>query len=175
MISNILAVLGGLAEIVHEFCLAGQAVDGYLDGYDRRVVRGLAQQPEEGGHALVWVGEQPVVALYLAGHALAERDAGRLLRLKGRIAQRRALFGVQARGQGVGVVQAERRAGHEYLLRRDRQPLLEIAGEVLALHLKKFPRPAPIKAQNISISPPPSKKVNPPQAIAAAIPRAIGE
>ena len=45
---HVLAVLGGLAEVVHELCLAGQAVDGYLDGYDRRVVRGLAQQPEKG-------------------------------------------------------------------------------------------------------------------------------
>ena len=41
--------------------------------------------------------------------------------------------------------------------------------------VEKFPSPAPTKAQNISTSPPPRRKVNPQHAMAAASPRATGE
>ena len=43
------------------------------------------------------------------------------------------------------------------------------------MHLRKFPIPAPAKAQNISIGPPPSRNVNPQHASAAANPSTTGE
>ena len=45
----------------------------------------------------------------------------------------------------------------------------------MIMKLRKFPSPAPEKAQNISIGPPPSRNVNPPHANAAANPSATGE
>ena len=68
---HVLAVLRRGAEIVHQLCLAGQAVYGDLDGDHRRVLRRLLDQLQEGGHAFKGIGQQPVPALDLLDDAFA--------------------------------------------------------------------------------------------------------
>ncbi len=84
---NILAILCGVAQVLHQLGPFGQTVDGDFDGDNRWVVRRLPKQMEKGLHRLIGIGQQHVMAQDLACDVLPRRQPGGKLGREGGIGQ----------------------------------------------------------------------------------------
>ena len=123
---DVLPVLRCGAEVLDELGPAGESVDGDLDGEDGGVLGGLAQELEEGVHALVGIGEQDVVLEDLPQDVLAGDEGIGALGRERRIGEPSALGGREPVRQGEGPAELERRGGGEDLLRCEPEPVAQV-------------------------------------------------
>ena len=129
--SDLLTVFRRRTQILHEPGLLGQAVDGDLDGEDRRVGGGLPDQAEEGLHAFKRVAEKQIPALDQVEIGLPLGLGGRLGG-EGRVEQRTVEGFRQLFQHGVDKPHAHGSPGEEDLGGGDVAALAEKGGQGLA-------------------------------------------
>ena len=141
---DLLAVLGGLAEVLGDGGVPRQAVDGDLDGQHVRVGGALPQQLQEGIDGLVGIEQEQVALLNLRAHGHFPIQILRPDRRIGRVVQlRRAVV------QHVGVAQLQRARAAVHLLHLQLQKACQHLGQPrrIALQLQPHRREALTLAQ----------------------------
>ena len=134
---DLLAVLGGGAQVLGQLGLGGQAVDGDFDGQHVRVGGGLPHQVQEGVHGLEGVKQQHVVVEHLGQHLLLRPEEVAGLGGVGGIAQGGLALGGQLALQGEDVLHAQGGLGEEHLLPGEVQlPAQKVNGPVVPAALE---------------------------------------
>ena len=112
---HLLAVFGGSDKRLGKLRLAGQTVQGNLNGYDVGVDGRFLQQLHERVHGLVGIRQQDVALAYLVHYAPRALELGRPGRREGRVGQLRALLLGKMVAQAPGEAEVQRDDGVVHL------------------------------------------------------------